>query len=70
MVQIIYLHIIIISSFTSLYLTWGTGCFQPGEHCDSQLTLDINDFVNCLNDLNIIDAIFLYYFKAFDTVAC
>lgn len=42
--------------------------FQRGKSCETQLILTINDFANCLNNHDQIDAIFLDFSKAFDRV--
>ena len=42
--------------------------FQAGKSCETQLILTINDFANCLNNNEQIDAIFLDFSKAFDRV--
>ena len=42
--------------------------FQTGKSCDSQLIININDFVNCRNENTQTDVIFFNFSKAFDKV--
>ena len=42
--------------------------FQAGKSCETQLILTINDFVNCLNESEQTDCIFLDFSEAFDRV--
>ena len=43
--------------------------FRAQRSCESQLTLTIDDFATCLNNKDLIHAIFLDFSKAFDKVS-
>ena len=43
--------------------------FRERRSCESQLTITIDNFMTCLNNKSLIQAIFLHFKKAFDKVS-